>query len=161
MIGHRRAWLLVATLSAAPACTHHDKPLAQEEVELGTQGVLLSVPEGWDLLDQGKQKRFRYGEISIVLENLGKTDVDPALASLQDTERREVKSRRQMTIDSHDAVDIETWSRLDHTWPERLLFVRAEEDLLALHTTGRADPSTLIAFDAIRDSLHFAATERR
>jgi hypothetical protein len=161
MIAHRPAWLLVATLAAAPGCTPHDTPVVQKEIELGTHSIFLLVPEGWDLLDQGAQKRFRNGEISLVLENLGKTDVEPALASLQDKERREVKSQQQMTIDSHEAVDIETWNRLDHAWPERLLFVRADEDLLALHTTGRAAPATLSAFDAIRDSLHFAATVRR
>ena len=69
--------------------------------------------------------------------------------------RREVKSRRTITIDSHEAVDVETWNRLDHTWPQRLLFLRVDDDLFALHTPGRADADTVAAFEAILGSLHF------
>lgn len=132
-----------------------------KELELGPHRVQVSAPAGWDVLDQGAQKRFRKGESEILLENLGKTDWDPALTSLSDDQRREVKSRNLIMIDNHEALDVETWNRLDHTWPLRLLFVRVDDDLLALQTPRRADDETLKAFDSIRDSLHFASSVRR
>jgi hypothetical protein len=52
-------------------------------------------------------------------------------------------------------MDIETWNRLDHTWPQRLVFVRVDDDVLALQTTRLADTDTVKAFESIRDSLHF------
>ena len=163
MSGGRVAWLLVAALAVAPACAIREAAVgqAQKELELGPHRVNVSAPAGWDVLDQGAQKRFRRGESEIVLENLGAVDWEPALASLHDDKRREVKSRRTTTIDNHEAVEIETWNRLDHTWPERLLFVRADDDLLALQTTRFADAETLKAFESIRDSLHFAASVQR
>jgi len=161
MIRHRAAWLLVATLTIVPACTQPNAAPVQKELELGSQRVQVSVPDGWDLLDQGAEKRFRQGESDIVLENLGRVDSESAFALLHDDQRREVKSRRAITIDNHDAVDIETWSRLDHSWPQRLLFVRIDADLLALHMTRQADAETAKAFESIRDSLHFSASARR
>jgi hypothetical protein len=179
MTGCRAAWLLVALLTAASACTSAEapgvqrepgvrkelggqrEPDSQKEFELGPHRVQVSVPAGWEALDQGAQKRFRKGEADIALQNLGKVDWAPALASLHDEQRREVKSRRTITIDNHEAMDIETWNRLDHTWPQRVLLVRADDDLLALHTTRFADADTLKAFESIRDSLHFVAIVRR
>src|SRR5678815_2061436 len=99
---HRAAWLLVAMVAATSACTHRDAPAPPKELELGSHRVQVLVPAGWDPLDQGAQKRFRKGEISIVLENLANADVDSALASLQDSARREVKTRKSMTIDGHE-----------------------------------------------------------
>ena len=161
MTGHRPAWLLVATLAAASACTPRAVPDVTKELELGPHRVQVSAPDGWEVLDQGAQKRFRKGEADIVLQNLGKVDWEAALGSLHDDQRREVKSRCAMTIDNHEAVDIETWNRLDHSWLQRLLFVRADDDLLALQTNRLADADTVKAFESIRDSLHFSASVRR
>jgi hypothetical protein len=71
-----------------------------------------------------------------------------------------VKSRRAVTIDGREAMDIETWHRLDHSNPQRIFFVIDEGDLLALHTVRMAPPDTLAAFDALRDSLHFVSVRR-
>jgi len=162
MIRHRAfAMLLIVTMAAASACARREAPAVPKELELGPHRIQVSAPAGWDVLDQGEQKRFRKGEADIVLQNLGKVDWEPALASLQDDQRREVKSRRSLTIDNHDAMDLETWNRLDHSWPLRLLFIRADDDLLAIHTTRLADADTVKAFESIRDSLHFSASERR
>jgi len=161
MISYRTVALLIVTVAAASACAPREAPAVQKELELGPHRLQVSAPAGWDVLDQGAQKRFRKGEADIVLQNLGKVDWDPALASLQDDQRREVKSRRMLTIDNHDAMDIETWNRLDHSWPQRLLFIRAGDDLLAINTTRQADPDTVKAFESIRESLHFDASERR
>lgn len=138
---------------AAPAAT-------EKQLEFGARRVQVTVPPGWDVLDQGAKKRFRRGEAAMVLEDLGQVDWEPALASLHDDQRREVKSRRQIAIDNHDAVDIETWNRLDHTWPQRLLLVRVDDDLFALQTTGLADADMVKAFESIRDSLHFTSARR-
>ena len=164
MTGHRAVWLLVATF--ASACASHDarnvvEGSVQRELELGPHRVQMSAPSEWDVLDQGAQKRFRKGETEIVLQNMGQVDWEPALAKLHDDQRREVKSRRPMTIDNHEAVDIETWNRLDHSWPQRLVFVRVGDDLMALQTTRLADAGTVKAFESIRDSLHFSAIARR
>ena len=162
MISHRAvALLLIVTVAAASACAPREAPAVQKELELGPHRLQVSAPAGWDVLDQGAQKRFRKGEADIVLQNLGKVDWEPALASLQDDRRREVKSRRTLTIDNHDAIDIETWNRLDHSWPQRLLFIRADDDLLAIHTTRMADADTVKAFESIRESLHLPASVRR
>jgi hypothetical protein len=154
-------WAFAVAAAVASACGTPHAAKTQKELELGPYRVQVSVPEGWEALDQGAQKRFRKGELEILLENLGKRDWDSALASLSDNERREVKSRIPITVDKHDAMDVETWSRLDHTWPLRLLFVRADDDLLVLYTPRRADDDTLKAFESIRDSLHFSASVRR
>jgi hypothetical protein len=144
-----------------PACATREAPPVQKAIELGAHRVHVAVPAGWDALDQGAQTRFRRGESDIVLQNLGPVSVDAALASLQDERRRDVKSRRLFLIENREAVEIETWNRLDHTWPQRLLFVRAGDDLLALHTPRLADPETTTAFAALRESLHFVVSERR
>jgi hypothetical protein len=149
------AAMFVVALSSACA-RDNAPPAATKEFELGAHRVQVTVPAGWDALDQGKQKRFRRGEAEIVLQDLGKVDWEPALASLHDDRRREVKSRRPRTIDNHEAMEIETWNRLDHTNPQRIFFVKDDGDLLALHTVGMAFQDSLAAFDAIRDSLHFA-----
>src|SRR5262245_18866329 len=161
MIGHRAIALLIVIVAVASACAPREAPAVQKELELGPHRIEVSAPAGWDVLDQGAQKRFRKGEADIVLQNLGKIDWQPALASLQDDQRREVKSRRTLTIDNHDAMDIETWNRLDHTWPQRLLFIRADDDLLAIHTTRMADADTVKAFESIRESLHLPASVSR
>lgn len=161
MIDQRAAWALVAALAAASTCTPHDPPGTTKELELGSHHIQVSAPAGWDVLDQGAQKRFRKGESEIVLQNLGKTEWDAALASLSDDQRREVKSRNMIMIDNHEALDVETWNRLDHTWPLRLLFVRVDDDLLVLQTPRRADDETLKAFESIRASLHFMSSVRR
>ena len=59
-----------------------------------------------------------------------------------------------------EAIDIETWNRLDHSNPQRILFVRDQEDVLALHTVRMAFADALAAFDAIRNSLHFVSERR-
>lgn len=153
--------MLVSTFTVVAACAHREPAGVPKELELGRHRIQVSTPTGWDVLDQGAQKRFRKGESEIVLQNLGNTTWDDGLASLQDNERREAKSRTAATIDNHEAMDVETWNRLDHTWPQRLLFVRAEDDLLVLQTTRLADAETLRAFESIRDSLHLTSSVRR
>lgn len=130
----------------------------------------VAVPTGWEALDQGNQKRFRKGEFEIVLQYLGPATppprdldalVDWGLAAVGQAvghdQRREEKSRRTVTVDGREAVDIETWNRLDHTNPQRIFLIRDDGDLLALHTVRMAFADTLAAFDAIRDSLHFVS----
>ena len=79
------------------------------------------------------------------------------LTQLGHDQRRDVKSRRTLTVDGHDAVEIETWSRLDHTYPQRFLFVADSGDLLALHTPREADAASAKVFESVSDSLHFLA----
>jgi len=156
-------WLVIAVV-AASACASRETPGAETTLVLGPHQVrvVVSVPAGWEALDQGALKRFRKGESEIVLQSLGKEDLESgALARLSPDDRREVKSTRTLLVGNHDAREIETWNRLDHTWPQRYVFVRADEDVIALHTPRLADPATLKAFESIRDSLHFVVSERR
>ena len=167
-------------LLAAPACARQAPPVPQE-FEFGALRVQVIVPAGWEALDQGKQKHFRKGELEIVLQSLGPTTprrpaasppreltasegaayldalIEWGLQAVGHDRRREVRSRRPVTLDGREAIDIETWNRLDHTNPQRIFFVREADDLLALHTTGMARQDTLAAFAAIRDSLHFVS----
>jgi hypothetical protein len=168
VIARPGSWLtlVVVVLAAASGCRNDDATPARREMpfELGARRVRVTVPAGWESLDQGRQKRFRKGEFEIVLQNLGPRTpppsdldelVDWGLAAVGHDQRREVKSRRALTIDGREAMDIETWNRLDHTNPRRIFFVRDEGELLALHTERMALQDSLAAFDAIRDSLHF------
>ena len=185
MIASRTACLTLAVLQlAASGCVRDDPTQSPREFELGTHRVQVIVPKGWEALDQGKQKRFRKGEFEIVLRNLGPTTprgpatpppreltaseaaaysdaiIDWGLALVGHDRRREVKTRRAVTLAGREAIDIETWNRLDHTNPQRIFFVRDGDDMLALHTVGMALQDSLAAFDAIRDSLHFVSARR-
>jgi hypothetical protein len=156
--------MLVVTLAS---CARQEAPPVPKTLEFGAHRLLVTVPEKWELLDQGSQKRFRKSESEIVLRNLGRIPPElktldaladralEAIGSPGDKERREVKSRTTILIDGHEAMEVETWSRLDHTYPQRLICIPAGDQLLALHTVRMADAETLEAFDAIRDSLHF------
>lgn len=173
MIARRTTWLplSVFVVAAASTCARDDPQPMPREFEFGARRVQVTVPTGWEALDQGKQKRFRQGEFEIVLQNLGPRTppprdvnsdelIDWGLAAVGHDQRRDVKSRRAVTIDGREAMDIETWNRLDHTNPQRIFFVRDDGDLLALHTVGMAFQDSLAAFDAIRDSLHFVSARR-
>jgi len=161
----RLALTLMLVVAAASSCARKVETPPAKEFQFGARRVQLIVPEGWEALDHGSVKRFRKGEFAIVLTYLGdrltpsshNTDqlIDSALGELGHNQRREVKSRREITIDGRKALNIETWQRLDHTNPQRFLFVIDDDDLLALHTEGMALQDSLAAFDAIRDSLHF------
>ena len=165
----RLRFALIVAVAAAASCAREKAAPAPKEFALGAHRVQVIVPEGWEALDQGRQKRFRRGEFEIVLENLGPPTpphrdldalVDWALAEVGHDERREVKSRRPVTLDGREAFDIDTWHRLDHTNPHRIFLVIDEGDVLALHTVRMALGDTLAAFDAIRGSLHFVSIRR-
>ena len=159
---------LVLLLAATPGCGGKT-PSTPREFEFGSHRVQVVVPNGWEALDQGNQKRFRKGEFEIILQNLGSPKspprtldefIDWGLAEVGHGQRREEKSRRTVMLDGREAMDIETWNRLDHTNPQRIFFVDDDGELLALNTVGMAFKDSLDAFDAIRDSLHFVSTRR-
>jgi len=173
MIVRGTTWPRVAVIFAvalSSTCARDlTTPPVTKEFEFGAHRLQVMVPTGWDALDQGKQKRFRKGEFEIVLQNLGPPAPAPrspdeladwGLTVVGHDQRREVKSRRAVTLDGREAIDIETWNRLDHTNPQRVFLVRDESDLLALHTVGMAFEDSLAAFAAIRDSLHFVSARR-
>jgi hypothetical protein len=154
-------FLLVAALSA---CTGSKATPVTKELVFGAHRVQVTVPAGWEALDQGNQKRFRKGEFEIVLQNLGPRTPPPrnldeliewGLAQLGHNQRREEKSRRTVMLDGREGMDIETWHRLDHSNPQRIFLVDDSGELLALHTERMAFEDTLAAFDAVRHSLHF------
>ena len=169
MIGRRGAWLLV-TLLTASACAGREPASVLKQFDIGLHRLQASTPLEWEFLDQGAQKRFRKGESEIVLLSLGpatRTDLDQladwGLAALtpRNDDRRQIKSKQKVMVDNREAVDVETWNRLDHTWPQRLLFVPDGDYLVVLHTPRLADAETVKAFEAIRASLHFAESARR
>ncbi len=83
--------------------------------------------------------------------------VDAGLAELGHDQRRDVKARRPMTVDGHEALDVETWNRLSHQNPERLMFVENDGYLLVLRTGQSADRETVRAFESVLDRLQFLA----
>ena len=159
-------FLLVA---ASATCTGSEATPAPKDLVFGAHRVQVTVPTGWEALDQGNQKRFRKGEFEIVLQNLGPRTppprdldelIDWGLAQVGHDQRREEKSRRAAMLDGREGMDIETWHRLDHSNPQRIFLVEDDGDLLALHTAGMARQDSLTAFDALRDSLHFVSARR-
>ena len=69
---------------------------------------------------------------------------------------REIKSRWVIQIDGRQAVEMETWDKVDHSFPERMLLIREDRDVIAMSTFGTVDADMLKAFTAIRDSIRFA-----
>ena len=172
MIARPATWLTLALLvvTSSSACARDNTVPTPKTFEFGAHRVQVTVPRGWEALDQGRQKHFRKGGFEIVLQNLGPPAPPPRNpdeliewglaevgAEVGHDDRREVKSRHPMTIDGREAMDIETWNRLDHTNPQRIFLIRDDGDLLALHTVGRAFEDSRASFDAIRDSLHFVS----
>ena len=165
--------LLVLSLVVVSACEAREAAGVETALDLGPNAVrvVVSAPAGWEVLDQGAKKRFRKGELEIVLQSLGKTEITdldqladwglPQLGSRGDKERREVKSRQRVSVRHREAIDVETWNRLDHTWPQRYLFMRAGDDAVAMHTPRLADADTVKAFESVRDSIYFVISERR
>lgn len=91
---------------------------------------------------------------------------DAGLAALGHDQRRDVRSREATMVGGRDALVVETWNRLSHTSPQRMLFVLNDGYLLALYAALRADADSAAAFDSVRASLQFApvgaaASERR
>jgi hypothetical protein len=86
---------------------------------------------------------------------------DASLAKLGHDARRDVKSRITATIDGRDALDVETWNRLSHATPQRLLFVLNDGYLLAFYTGQGADTDAMTAFETMRAGLHFPGVEPR
>jgi hypothetical protein len=166
---------LAAMLVVSFGCRAAEAPKpVTKEFAFGARRVQVIVPPGWEALDQGQVKRFRQGEFEIELQLLspsmapgpGNFDelVEWGLAKLDagvgHDQGREVKSRRPVTVDGREAIDVETWSRLDHGNPQRFFLVNDDGDLLALRTVRMAFADTLTAFDAIRDSLHLLSARR-
>jgi hypothetical protein len=151
-------------------CTPAESPKpadVEREFEVGPHRVRLMPPDGWDVFDQGLQKRFRKAEAEVILRDLGSVDpllpdmnarADWGLKELDHDGRRDVKSRRVLAVDGREAMDVETWNRLSHTWPQRFLLVLNGDHLLALYTPRLADAETVKAYETIRDSLHFLTT---
>ena len=166
------SWLTLALmLAAAASCLRARRPPAgpQRNSSSARGACRSSCPPAGKRSTRARQKRFRKGEFEIVLQNLGSRTppprdldelIDWGLAEVGHDQRREVKSRRAVTLDGREAVDIETWHRLDHTNPQRIFFVNDDGELLALHTERMAFEDSLAAFDAIRDSLHFVSVRR-
>lgn len=234
--------LLAATLaSVLPGCGAPDPP---RELVVGSHAVRVSIPAGWEVLDQGRQILIRKASAVLVLQDLGPagppgirreveraqdlwragrvheaqwrmknvpvprdlfptpahsqafwatwskvssapsqtayadlelvfaailahidampprelpTLADAGLAGLGHDQRRDVKARRPRTIDGREALDMETWNRLTHASPQRLLFVLNDGYLLALRTEPGADRETVKVFEAMLDTLQFAA----
>ena len=109
-----RIWTVAVLLAATPACGGDKTSSTPKEFELGAHRVQVVVPNGWEALDQGKQKRFRKGEFEIVLQNLGSPKspprtldefIDWGLTEVGHNQRGEEKSRRTVMLDGREAVD--------------------------------------------------------
>jgi hypothetical protein len=154
---------LLILLVAAGGCVRRGESGVARDVWFNSRLIHIRVPDGWELLALGERVRFRKGESSMTLESLwlpygqqefadwGRHQVEGAVQE----HRREVKSRWVITVDAHEAVEMETWYRLDHTGVQRTLFVRADRDVIVLRTSGLVDADMLNAFRTIRDSIHF------
>jgi hypothetical protein len=140
MIASRATGLtLAAAMVVSSACARENATPSTREFGFGGRRFQVVVPAGWEALDQGKQKRFRKGESEVVLQDLGARTppprdqdelIDWGLAAVGHDHRREEKSRLAVMLDGREAIDIETWNRLDHTNPQRIRFVNDEGDLL-------------------------------
>ena len=79
--------------------------------------------------------------------------VDDALASEDRDGRRAVASRREITVDGHPALILDTWDRLTHTMRQRVAYVYDNGYLLALRTERGPYGATAAALDAVLEPL--------
>jgi len=88
--------------------------------------------------------------------------VDQALGSVEDLKnRRQIGSRRSVTIDGHDAQAIETWYRLAHSDPRRYVVIRNRSRLLAIWMDRSRSGAPYPAFDEIVRSLRIQTTSQQ
>ena len=75
----RLAIVFTLVMVATSACAREKATPAalEKEFTFGARQVHVTVPVGWEALDQGQQKRFRKGEFEIVLQCLGPATPPP------------------------------------------------------------------------------------
>jgi hypothetical protein len=88
--------------------------------------------------------------------------VDQALGSVEDLKsRRQIGSRRSVTIDGHDSQVIETWYRLAHSDPRRYVVIRNRSRLLAIWMDASRSGAPYPSFDEIVRSLRIENTSQQ
>ena len=85
---------------------------------------------------------------------LGKL-ADWALPRLGHDGRRDIASRKLVSVGGREAEEIETWNRLSHTSSQRLLFMTDGGSLLVLHSEPASGEDNTRAYETIRASLQF------
>ncbi len=75
------------------------------------------------------------------------------LAGRPDAQRRDIVWRKAVTVDGHDAEEIETWGNLTHALPRRLLFVVNDGHLIVITSEVGGREHSLHAYDTIRSSV--------
>ena len=167
---------LAGLLFSTSSCAERVEAGTPRQVRLNTRPVQFRVPDGWGLIGQTEQVRFvkgaqdaktlafQPGQSNITLKSLwlpygqsefadwGRAKLDGTIGTIQ----REIKSRWVIQIDGRQAVEMETWDKVDHSFPERMLLIREDRDVIAMSTFGTVDADMLKAFTAIRDSIRFA-----
>ena len=78
------------------------------------------------------------------------------LPKLGHNDRRDIEFRRPLVIDGREVEEIGTWQRLNHSMPQRFLFVLNGGAVFALYSEPLGGEESLSGYEAIRQSLHFA-----
>ena len=84
---------LVACLAAAAGCA---RPATRAAfAEIGHHRVRWTTPKGWEALDHGKQRLFRFAEAQISLVDMGPATAEAMIAELKAAERLWRDGRRE------------------------------------------------------------------
>jgi hypothetical protein len=140
---------------------------AKRAFSVGVHEVSLTVPDGFEVVENEREVLFRNGLAFVVLADLGPCNTEPgtglpfdqwmrsALNNLGVSGQQEVATVETVAIDGRQVRVIGTWDRLTHD--QWRLFAMTENSgrLLGLYTRPGDFPRASAAFEAMLASLEF------
>ena len=139
----------------------------RRDLTLGVHHVSIRLPEGWQVLDFGREVRVSGDGLAFTLGDLGPLGPEglespdaPALAAaalerLEPAARRDVAARRLRPVAGRPTVVFDTWDRLTHEHRRRVAFVLHDGHALVLNTKEGGFAAAGPRFEAMLDSLRF------
>jgi hypothetical protein len=158
------ALAVAAMIVAVVACAVS----AERAFSLGVHEVSLTVPDGFEVVENEREVLFRNGLAFVVLADVGPCNTEPgtglpldqwlrsALNNLGVSRQQEVATEETVVIDGREVHVIGTWDRLTHD--QWRLFAMTENSgrLLGLYTRPGDFPRASAAFESILASLAFS-----
>lgn len=190
----RGAAAVLALAAALSACKKAEPPPPPTRaIAVGVHRLLVQLPTGWQVYDQGEQVVLKAPELtdaeykkwdmtgrvpnkgmgSVRIHDLGPAAAEGEMApllsdfatrvlpTLGHDKRRDIEFRRPLVIDGREAEEIGTWHRLNHTMPQRFLFVMNDGAVFAIVSQPLGGEESLSGYEAARTSLQFAPDTAR